>query len=81
MSAVLTSSVLAATSTDLAWGEIPALVLPALGDTLVMVGVTMLVVVALGVPLGVALDALSPDGLTPRPVLHKVLSAVVSVGR
>ncbi|PWJ50693.1 ABC-type methionine transport system, permease component [Quadrisphaera granulorum] len=78
---VLASPVLTATSTDLTWAEIPALVLPALGDTLVMVGVTMAIVVALGVPLGVSLDTLGPGGLTPRPVLHRVISAVVSVGR
>ncbi|MEH3077630.1 MAG: ATP-binding cassette domain-containing protein [Quadrisphaera sp.] len=50
LSPLLASPVLAATSTDLTWAEIPALVLPALGDTLVMVGVTMAVVVVLGVP-------------------------------
>lgn len=82
MSALLASSAASqAASTDVAWGDIPALVLPALGDTLVMVGVTMALVVVLGVPLGVLLDALGPGGVSSRPAAHRVLSAVVSVGR
>ncbi|GAB3401788.1 ABC transporter permease [Schumannella luteola] len=61
--------------------DIPALVLPALGDTLIMVGVTMAIVVVVGVPLGAVVHNLGPDGLFPHRVGHQVLSWVISVGR
>jgi D-methionine transport system permease protein len=61
--------------------QIPGLVIPALGDTLVMVGVTMAIVVLVGVPLGALVHNVGPDGLAPHRVLHTVLTWVVSVGR
>lgn len=61
--------------------EIPALVLPALGETLLMVGIVMAVVVLVGVPLGVLLHNLAPGGLVERPALHQTLGWAVSVGR
>jgi D-methionine transport system permease protein len=61
--------------------QIPGLVVPALGDTLVMVGVTMAIVVLVGVPLGALVHNVAPDGLAPNRPLHTVLSWVVSVGR
>lgn len=70
-----------ATSLDTPLAEIPALLLPALGETLVMVGVVMAIVVLVGVPLGVLLHNLAPGGLFPRPALHAPLGWVVSVGR
>lgn len=61
--------------------QIPALVFPALGDTLIMVGIVMAIVVALGIPLGALIHNLGPDGLVENRPLHTVLSWVVSVGR
>ena len=69
------------TGLDTPLPEIPALILPALGDTLLMVGIVMVVVVAVGVPLGVLLHNLAPGGLLERPAAHTVLSWVVSIGR
>ena len=68
-------------SADVPLAEIPALVLPALGETLIMVGIVMAIVVTVGVPLGVLLHNLAPGGLFERPGLHRVLGWVVSVGR
>ena len=73
--------ILAERSADTPLAEIPALVLPALGETLVMVGIVMAVVVVVGVPLGVLLHNLAPGGLLERPALHQGLGWVVSVGR
>lgn len=61
--------------------QIPGLVFPALGDTIVMVGIVMAIVVAVGLPLGALIHNLGPDGLFENRGLHTVLSWVVSVGR
>jgi D-methionine transport system permease protein len=77
----LAAALPAASSLDTPPSQIPALLLPALGDTLVMVGVVMLIVVVVGLPLGALLHNLSPGGLVERRVPHTVLSWVVSTGR
>ncbi|GAA1941437.1 ABC transporter permease [Microbacterium aoyamense] len=61
--------------------EIPALIIPAIGDTLIMVGITMIIVVLVGVPLGATLFNLAPGGLFPHRSSHVTLSWVVSIGR
>ncbi|TPX02869.1 ABC transporter permease, partial [Schumannella luteola] len=61
--------------------EIPALVVPALGETLLMVGITMAIVVLVGVPLGALVFNLAPGGLFPHRVAHTALSWVISIGR
>ncbi|TPW71561.1 methionine ABC transporter permease [Schumannella sp. 10F1B-5-1] len=61
--------------------DIPALVIPALGDTLIMVGVTMAIVVLVGIPLGAIVHNLGPDGLFPHRAGHTVLSWIISIGR
>ncbi|MEO7123231.1 MAG: ABC transporter permease subunit [Lacisediminihabitans sp.] len=61
--------------------QIPGLVFPALGDTLIMVGIVMAIVVVVGVPLGALIHNLGPDGLFEHRPLHSVLSWTVSVGR
>lgn len=61
--------------------EIPALLLPALVDTLTMVGIVMVIVVAVGIPLGAIIHNLAPGGLFAKPRLHTLLSWIVSVGR
>ncbi|MBC7519440.1 MAG: ABC transporter permease [Microbacteriaceae bacterium] len=62
-------------------GDIPALLLPALGDTLIMVGVVMAIVVLAGVPLGCLVHNLAPGGLFEHRVPYSVLSWAVSIGR
>lgn len=61
--------------------EIPALLLPALLDTLTMVGIVMVIVVIVGVPLGALIHNIAPGGLFERRRLHTVLSWIVSIGR
>ncbi|MFM6975046.1 MAG: methionine ABC transporter permease [Agromyces sp.] len=68
-------------SADVPFAEIPGLVFPALGETLLMVGITMTVVVLVGVPLGALIFNLAPGGLFPNRTLHTVLSWIISVGR
>ena len=63
------------------FGDIPALLLPALGDTLIMVGVVMAIVVLVGVPLGCLVHNLAPGGLFERRLPYAVLSWAVSIGR
>ena len=61
--------------------EIPALVFPALGDTLIMVGIVMVIVVAVGSPLGALVHNLAPGGLYENRAAHTALSWTVSIGR
>lgn len=61
--------------------DIPALVFPALLDTLIMVGIVMGIVVAVGTPLGALVHNLAPDGLFSHRRLHTALSWTVSIGR
>ncbi len=63
------------------WEQIPALVFPALGETLIMVGITMVMVVVVGIPLGAIVHNFAPDGLFPHRVGHTAISWAVSVGR
>lgn len=68
-------------SQDTPWPEIPALMLPALGETALMVGIVMLFVVSLGGVVGVVLFNTSPRGLFPQRGVHRVLSWIVNMGR
>jgi len=61
--------------------ELPELLLPALRETLTMVGVVMVLVVSLGTPLGVLLHNTGPNGLFPRPRVNAPLSWVANLGR
>ncbi|MEO6534242.1 MAG: methionine ABC transporter permease [Pseudolysinimonas sp.] len=61
--------------------QIPALLLPALGDTLIMVGIVMTIVALVGVPLGSLIHNLAPGGLFENRPAHTVLSWVISIGR
>lgn len=63
------------------WDQVPDLLLPALGETALMVVIVMAIVVLLGTPLGVVLFNASPLGLFPRPSVHAVIAAVTNVGR
>ncbi len=50
-------------------------------ETGYMVSVSMVLAVALGIPLGVLLLLTAPDGLLPRRVVNGVVGAIVNMGR
>ena len=66
---------------DVPLNDLPALLLPAYGETLTMVGIVMAVVLVIGTPLGVLLHNVAPGGLYERPALHAALSWIISIGR
>ncbi|WP_049186161.1 methionine ABC transporter permease [Serratia marcescens] len=68
-------------SQDTPWREIHRLMLPAYGETWLMVGIVMLFVVAIGGSVGVVLFNTSSRGLFPRPALNRALSWLVNMGR
>ena len=57
------------------------LLIEALGQTLVMVGVSTVLAVALGLPLALLLHVTGPGGLSPRPWLNRPLGLVVNALR
>ncbi|RKR74054.1 methionine ABC transporter permease [Frondihabitans australicus] len=61
--------------------QIAGLILPALGATIVMVGITMAIVVVVGVPLGALVHNSGPGGLYEHRALHAAVGWVVSLGR
>ncbi|MFC5054923.1 methionine ABC transporter permease [Saccharothrix xinjiangensis] len=63
------------------WSTVFDDVLLATGETLYMVGVSTLIAVLLGTPVGIWLQLTAPGGLKPRPLPHKVLGFVVDLGR
>lgn len=68
-------------SANIPVAEIPSLLLPALADTLIMVGIVMALVVLVGVPLGALVHNLAPGGLFENAPAHTALSWTVSIGR
>ncbi|MGP1084983.1 methionine ABC transporter permease [Serratia sp. CY58181] len=68
-------------SQDTPWRDIHRLMLPAYGETWLMVGIVMLFVVAIGGAVGVVLFNTSSRGLFPRPALNRALSWLVNMGR
>ncbi|MEV5002523.1 methionine ABC transporter permease [Nocardioides sp. LML1-1-1.1] len=63
------------------WPDVPDLLLPALGETFRLVGLVMVVVVALGGPLGLVIFNTSPLGLFPNRVVHVSISWIANLGR
>jgi D-methionine transport system permease protein len=63
------------------WSGVPALVLPAFGQTAEMVGIVMAIVVLLGGPLGLLIFNTSPQGLAPHPRVNGAVSWVANLGR
>ncbi len=63
------------------WREVPDLLLPAYGQTWVMVGVTMALVLIIGTPVGITLHNTSVLGLYPDPRVFLVLNTIVNIGR
>ncbi|GGM74442.1 putative D-methionine transport system permease protein MetI [Longimycelium tulufanense] len=68
-------------TTATSWSKISDLLLEATSDTLYMVGVSTLLAALLGIPLGVLLHLTAPGGLSPQPLLNRLLSVVVDFGR
>jgi ABC-type metal ion transport system, permease component len=68
-------------SQDTPWNQIHHLMLPAYGETWLMVGIVMLFVITLGGTLGVVLFNTSRAGLFPKPMLNRSLSWLVNIGR
>jgi ABC-type methionine transport system permease subunit len=63
------------------WANVPDLLLPAYGETWVMVGITMVLVLLIGSPVGITLHNTSDFGLFPNPKVFGVLNTIVNVGR
>jgi D-methionine transport system permease protein len=63
------------------WDRIGPALVDATWDTAYMVGVSMVLALLLGIPLGVLLWVTAPDGLDPRRVVNTVVGALVNVGR
>ena len=63
------------------WSEWAPLLWTATRETLVMVGVAMLVTIPFGLLLGVLLLITGRGGILEQPVANKVLGAIVNVGR
>jgi D-methionine transport system permease protein len=63
------------------WDNVPDLLLPAYGQTWLMVGITMVLVLLIGTPVGITLHNASDFGLFPNPKVFAVLNTIVNVGR
>ncbi|MGA7507374.1 MAG: methionine ABC transporter permease [Erwinia billingiae] len=68
-------------SHDTPWRDIHTLMLPAYGETWLMVGIVMLFVVTFGGLLGIVLFNTSKRGLFPHAALNRSLSWIVNMGR
>ncbi|WP_404288819.1 methionine ABC transporter permease [Glutamicibacter arilaitensis] len=71
----------AAVGTDTPWSELPALMLPAYGQTWAMVGIVMVLVIFFGGIMGLALFNTDRQGLFPHDKSHGALSWIVNMGR
>lgn len=74
-------NLLAAEDFSTPWSRVPDLLLPAYGQTWLMVGITMVLVVLVGTPVGIILHNSSALGLFPNPQVFNVLNTVVNIGR
>jgi ABC-type methionine transport system permease subunit len=63
------------------WDKVPELLLPAYGQTWLMVGITMVLVVLIGIPVGITLHNTSDFGLFPDRRVFSVLNTIVNIGR
>ena len=57
------------------------LMLEGIRDTMYMTTVSTLFAYLLGLPLAIALVLTSPKGLAPRPVIYRIMDAVVNIFR
>lgn len=60
---------------------LPNVILPAIGDTLVMVFVSAILSVFFGILLGIVLVVTAENGLSPHPLIHKVLGKITDIVR
>lgn len=74
-------TVLAQENFNTPWHHVLDLLLPAYGETWLMVGVTMALVLLIGTPVGITLHNTSDFGLYPNPKVFSVLNTIVNVGR
>ncbi|BBZ59785.1 methionine ABC transporter permease [Mycolicibacterium monacense] len=74
-------NLLAAEDFNTPWANVPDLLLPAYGETWLMVGITMALVVTIGIPVGITLHNTSEFGLYPNPRVFAVLNTIVNIGR
>lgn len=63
------------------WDRIGPALWQATVETSYMVGVSMVISVLLGIPLGVLLLLTAPDGLAPRRAVNAIVGAIVNMGR
>jgi ABC-type methionine transport system permease subunit len=63
------------------WPDVPSLLLPAFGETVIMVSTVMTIVVLLGAPLGLLLFNTSPRGLAPHSGVNAAISWFANLGR
>ena len=63
------------------WNELASLLPEAMWETAQMVAVSAFVALILGIPLGVVLVATDRGGITPSPVLNRILGAIVNATR
>lgn len=81
---LLPAGLLSAGMNDPKWLDNPALTkqfLPAIGETLAMMGFSTLFTVLLGIPLGLLLVQTAKNGLTPNKTIYQAASAIVNVIR
>ncbi|MBQ6833990.1 MAG: ABC transporter permease [Lachnospiraceae bacterium] len=60
---------------------LPNVILPAIGDTLVMVLVSAVLSIVFGILLGIVLVMTAENGLSPQPVVHAVLGKATDIIR
>lgn len=80
----LVSGLIHAGPNDPQWLENPAItqrMLPAVGETFLMVGLSGLITIVLGLPLGLLLASSAANGLKPRPAVNQVVGVIVNVFR
>ena len=63
------------------WPEIFELLVPALWQTLQMVGIVFVISLVIGLPLAVIVHNTSPSGLFPRAAVHRTLSVIINILR
>jgi len=63
------------------WSKVPDLLITAYGQTWLMVGITMALVIFIGTPVGIALHNTSDLGLFPDRKVFTVVNTIINVGR
>lgn len=61
--------------------DILEIVLPAIPETLIMVGFSTIISILIGLPLGVVLNNTRPDGISESPKLYKFLDGLINILR